>query len=70
MRVSVDRDLCQASGYCARSAAALFGVDGDGIVFLHGDDLDGPMSVPDHHAESVRAAARDCPSGAIVVDPP
>ena len=60
MRVDVDRDRCCGAGMCALEAPAVFDQDEtDGLVVLILPDP--PSALHD----SVRDAARSCPSGAV-----
>ncbi len=59
LRVEVDRDLCISSGECERLAPAAFALDDEDIAVV----VD-PSAVD---AETLRAAERSCPSGAIRV---
>ena len=64
MHVVVDRDRCCSAGHCVVEAPAVFDQDErDGVVIL----LD--SAPPASLWSSVRAAARQCPSRAIGLEP-
>lgn len=73
MKVWVDADLCQASGYCARTTPEVFEQDADGIVAVRlssagpSRSQDSAEAVPAAHEARVRLAAHECPAGAINV---
>jgi ferredoxin len=60
VKVSVDQDLCCASGLCVMRAAQVFDQrEEDGIVIVL-DDVPSP-----EHYDAVQAAATACPTSAI-----
>ncbi|MFI5783905.1 ferredoxin [Nocardia sp. NPDC051570] len=63
-RVDVDRDVCQSSGHCARTAPTVFAA-----TDAQGNRVTGPIEVPRRQAELGDTAAWECPAGAIVVSP-
>ncbi|HZP40347.1 MAG TPA: ferredoxin [Candidatus Binatia bacterium] len=62
MRVTVDRDKCQAYGACATLCPSVFELDADGFSTTKGDG-----TVPPGDEEKARAAVRTCPEAAIRV---
>lgn len=63
-RVSVDPDLCMASGYCIRDLPAVFAEEPDGTSVVREDATD---LTPDL-ADAAHRAALACPAGAIEVN--
>ncbi len=63
MKVTVDREICIASGMCVMTADAVFDQDADGIVLLVSDE------VPAGEKRKVRNAVKLCPSGALQLVP-
>lgn len=62
MRVTVDRDLCEANAVCAGLAPEVFDVDDDDhLHILMGE-------VPGEHARQVREAVRSCPKTALSLE--
>ncbi len=62
MRVTVDRDVCEANAVCAGLVPELFAVDDD-------DNLHILMAeVPAGLADAVRHAVRSCPKAALTLD--
>lgn len=59
MKVVADRDTCIGSGLCVLTAPAVFDQDDDGLVSPLVED------VPSEHADNVRQAVANCPSGAL-----
>jgi ferredoxin len=59
MRVSVDRDLCEANGVCASLVPEFFALDDDD--YLHISDGDVPAAL----AGQVRLAVQSCPKTAL-----
>ncbi len=59
LEVEIDRDVCMGSGNCTYEAPGVFALDGDGVATV----LD-PAGSPEDH---VIAAARQCPTQAIMV---
>ncbi|MET8979160.1 ferredoxin [Streptomyces sp. NPDC004539] len=59
MKITVDEELCCASGLCTVQAGEVFDQDDDGIVVLLTEAPD-----PEHH-DAVREAAAVCPAAAI-----
>jgi ferredoxin len=60
----VDRDLCIGAGLCVMTAPEVFDqADDDGLVVVRVAEGTDPSAGP--HADSVREAARRCPSGAL-----
>ncbi|MBF6180087.1 ferredoxin [Nocardia otitidiscaviarum] len=69
-RIAVDQDVCQAAGYCVRTAPAVFMFGADGLAAVrdpHGRPVPGPVDVPAEQVADVDTAAWDCPSGAITL---
>lgn len=61
MKVSVDNDRCRRYGFCAAAAPELFRLtDNGGLRYLR--------TVPDERADAARAAVRECPTLAIVLE--
>lgn len=62
MKIEIDRECCASSGMCVRAAPAVFDQDGeDGRVRLVLD------AAPAQHAEAVRLAVEECPTGALAL---
>jgi ferredoxin len=61
MRITIDADLCIASGYCLHAAPEVFDQDDDGIVLLL--DENPPEALRDKVLEAVRL----CPAQLIHV---
>ncbi len=59
MKVEIDRDKCMGSGNCVYWAASVFDVNDLMVAVVIGD--------PDAHADRVRLAAENCPTGAITL---
>ena len=59
LEVEIDRDACMGSGNCVYEASGVFDLDDDGISTV----VD-PAAVPE---EQIIAAARKCPTKAILV---
>lgn len=62
-RVSVDPDLCMASGYCIRDLPAVFAEEPDGTSVVRED----AANLKPDLAEPAHQAALACPAGAIEV---
>jgi ferredoxin len=60
LRVDVDRMVCAGAGDCVRIAPGAFRLDEEEISVV----IAGVSSIDE---ETLRAAERECPSGAIVV---
>lgn len=61
MKISVDDDVCVASGSCVMASLTVFDQDDDGMVVLLND------SPGEAEWEGVRTAAAVCPVAAIEV---
>ncbi len=59
MRVIVDPDLCEATGFCESLAPDVFQIGDSDVVHI----ADGP--VPEHLEIDVRAAVEQCPKAAL-----
>ncbi len=59
MRVTVDRDLCEANGVCASLVPAVFHLDDDDYLHVMAGD------VPPELADLVRRAVLSCPKIAL-----
>ena len=59
MRVTVDRDACEANGVCASLVPEVFAVDDEDILHIKVED------VPANLADAVRHAVRSCPKAAL-----
>jgi len=59
LHVQIDESACVAHGDCVHAAPAHFALDGDVAEYLGGGDV-----------ETLKAAARACPAGAIVLFDP
>jgi ferredoxin len=59
MRVTVDRDLCEANGVCVSLVPAVFDLDDDDYLHILVDD------VPAEQADLVRRAVLSCPKIAL-----
>lgn len=62
MRVRVDEELCQASGYCERIAPQAFVLTAEVAEVLIGDPTDAEL------IEQVQEAESSCPARAILLD--
>jgi len=62
MRVTVDRDLCEANGVCASLVPAVFDLDDEDYLHIMVDD------VPAELADLVRRAVLSCPKVALRVE--
>ena len=74
MRVWVRRELCQGAELCVEASGAVFATDDDYVSFVKiadgaepADDAGRAVTVPSEHEDSVRLAARECPSQCIRV---
>jgi len=68
LRVSVDADLCMASGYCTATVPTVFGSYDDGTTGVRSNDgLVDSSTVPPEHLDGVEKAALGCPAQAIAV---
>jgi ferredoxin len=59
MRVTVDRDLCEANGVCVGLVPEVFDLDDDDLLHIRADE------VPEGLTEGVRRAVRSCPKTAL-----
>ena len=59
MKVSVDRDLCEANGVCANLVPAVFDLDDEDYLHILVED------VPAEQADLVRRAVLSCPKVAL-----
>ncbi len=59
MRVTVDRDTCEANAVCAQLVPEVFEVDDDDVLHILVDDVPGRL------ADTVRLAVRSCPKAAL-----
>lgn len=62
MRVRVDRDLCISAGNCVANAPTVFELDDEGIAVV----LDPLGKTVEEHV--LWAAAKDCPTAAIILE--
>ena len=62
MRVTVDRDSCEANGVCANLVPEVFEVDDEDILHIGTDQVPGEL------ADAVRLAVRSCPKAALSLD--
>jgi ferredoxin len=62
MRVTVDRDACEANAVCAGLVPEVFEVDDEDILHIN------VAEVPGELADAVRLAVRSCPKAALSVD--
>ena len=62
MRVVVDFDVCQSNAICMELSPEVFEVRDDGFLYVLQEE-----PAPELH-ESVRAAARSCPTQAITLE--
>jgi len=62
VKVSVDREICVASGACVLECPEVFGQDDEGLVVL----LD--SEPPEELHENVRNAENACPAAVITID--
>ena len=61
MKVTVDRDACEANAVCAQLAPEVFEVDDDDLLHIEAGD------VPAKLADAVRLAVRSCPKAALTL---
>jgi ferredoxin len=61
LQVEIDRDVCMGSGNCVYEAPGVFDLDDDSVAFV----VDPTAASED----KVMAAARKCPTQAIVITP-
>jgi ferredoxin len=61
MRVTVDRDLCEANGMCASLVPQTFHLDDDDYLHIAGGE------VPPDVADLVRRAVLSCPKMALAL---
>ena len=59
MRVTVDRDLCEANAVCAGLVPEIFDVDDVDVLHISAGD------VPPELADGVRRAVESCPKTAL-----
>jgi ferredoxin len=59
MRVTVDRDACEANAVCAGLVPEVFEVDDEDTLHILADPVPGGL------AEQVRHAVRSCPKAAL-----
>lgn len=59
MRVTVDRDACEANGICAGLVPGVFDLDDDDVLHIAVGD------VPPALADAVRHAVQSCPKTAL-----
>ena len=59
MRVTVDRDLCEANGVCAGLVPAVFRLDDEDELHITGGEM------PPGLADQVRYAVQSCPKTAL-----
>jgi ferredoxin len=62
MKVTVDRDLCEANGVCAGLVPQIFDVDEDDYLRIT------PGDVPAELADQVRLAVQSCPKMALQLE--
>ena len=62
MRVSVDRDACEANGVCVSLVPEVFALDDDDNLRILAADVPGDL------AEPVLTAVRACPKAALTAD--
>jgi len=61
VRVTVDRDACEANAVCAGLVPEVFEVDDEDRLHIHLDDIPGEL------ADAVRTAVRSCPKAALTL---
>jgi ferredoxin len=62
MRVTVDRDLCEANAVCAGLVPEIFDVDDEDVLHITAGD------VPPALADGVRRAVESCPKTALRIE--
>jgi ferredoxin len=62
MRVTVDRDLCEANAVCAGLVPEIFDVDDEDVLHIAAAD------VPPELADGVRRAVESCPKTALRIE--
>jgi ferredoxin len=63
MKIKVDFDICQSHGLCTQAAPEVFEIRDDGFLYLL-DETPG-----EGLRDKVERALRECPTGAIQVEP-
>lgn len=63
MKVVVDFDLCQSHGLCMQAAPEVFELRDDGFLYVLQENP------PEELRAKVEKAARECPTGAIRIEP-
>jgi ferredoxin len=62
MKVTVDRDLCEANGVCANLVPQVFDLDDEDYLHIAAGD------VPAEEADQVRLAVQSCPKMALSLE--
>jgi ferredoxin len=62
MKVTVDRELCEANGVCASLVPQIFDLDEDDYLHIT------PGAVPAELADQVRLAVQSCPKMALSLE--
>jgi ferredoxin len=62
VRVTVDRDACEANAVCAGLVPEVFEVDDDDVLHIATGEVPGGL------ADAVRLAVRSCPKAALSLD--
>jgi ferredoxin len=62
VRITVDRDLCEANGLCEQLAPAVFRLDDDDVLELLQPSPD------DEHEADARLAVERCPRAALILE--
>ena len=63
MKIIVNFDICQSHGLCTQAAPEVFELRDDGFLYIL-DETPG-----DALREKVERAVRECPTGAISIEP-
>ena len=62
MRVTVDRDLCEANAVCAGLVPEVFDVNDEDVLYIAAGE------VPPELADGVRRAVQSCPKTALSLE--
>ena len=63
MKVAVDFDVCQSHGLCTQNVPEVFEIRDDGFLYILNE------TPPDSLRPRLEVAVRECPTGAITLDP-
>lgn len=63
MKVVVDFELCQSHGLCTQAAPEVFEIRDDGFLYILNENP------PESMRKKLDIAVRECPTGAIKIQP-